>query len=239
MLIGGKLMFEWLSYIVLTILIIIGLFKYCGEKWIENKFKMSLESYKNEQTKSLEELKFKINTLFNRVTKIHEKEFEVLPEAWNKLQDALGMISTIVSPTKRYTRFEDMSDEGIKEFVAKSRLNEFEKVELLRKENKIEMSKFYKEALFWHELPDVEDDYIEFHNYIIRNRIFLTDDLHDKFKQVDKIMNEALISRRISEEAKDHKLSYEAYEMIKRDVDPIVNEIETLVQKRLHYKEVE
>jgi len=66
-------------------------FRFLGKRWIENIFSKNLEKWKHELNKELEQYRYKINALFNRVTKIHEKEFEVLPEAWLKMQDALGV----------------------------------------------------------------------------------------------------------------------------------------------------
>jgi len=56
-------------------------FKFLASKWIENKFATQLEAHKHEPAKELEELRHRINSAFSRLTKIHEKEFEVLPEA--------------------------------------------------------------------------------------------------------------------------------------------------------------
>ena len=71
--------------VAVTIFVGILFFKLLASKWLENKFDKRLEDHKHKLENEREELKFKINSLLNRVTKIHEKEFEVLPIAWEKL----------------------------------------------------------------------------------------------------------------------------------------------------------
>jgi len=37
-----------------------------------------------------------MKSLLNRVTKLHQKEFEVVPEAWSKLNDVLSLLGIFV-----------------------------------------------------------------------------------------------------------------------------------------------
>jgi hypothetical protein len=71
------------------------LFRTFSEKWLSAKFAESLAAYKHEQQKELEHLKFSINAQMDRATKLHQKEFEALPEAWGRLMDAYGIIRSV------------------------------------------------------------------------------------------------------------------------------------------------
>ena len=137
-----------------------GLFMFWGKKWIENKFSKSLEEYKHAQNKELEELRYKINSQFSRITKIHEKEFDLLPEAWSKMQDALGHISKFTSIYQEFPDLNKMSDEALEEFLANSKLQEYEKQELRKAQDKLE---FYQEHIFWHNYMEVEKEFLNFH----------------------------------------------------------------------------
>ena|SRR5215207_8611448 len=66
------------------------LFKFRGERWVNAKFEERLAAYRPEQQKEIENFKFNINKLMDRATKLHQREFEVLPEIWSKLNDAFG-----------------------------------------------------------------------------------------------------------------------------------------------------
>lgn len=64
------------------------IFRFLGAKWLDAKFNERLESYKHAQQQEIERLRYKINSLFDRTIKIHQLEFENLPETWRKLTDA-------------------------------------------------------------------------------------------------------------------------------------------------------
>jgi hypothetical protein len=211
-------------------------FTFFGKKLIDRWFAERLEITRHELNKQLEETRYKMNSLFNRVTKIHEKEFEVLPEAWHKMQDALGRISGLTSLFHQYPDINRMSPAALQEFLAKSILHEFEKQELLQADDKMS---YYQDKMFWHELRVVEEAFFDFHNYIVRNKIFLSLDLQEQFTKVDDVMRSAIVERKVGHEADDHQMWVKAYKKIKEEVNPIRDTIEKQVQTRLHYHEAE
>ena len=77
----GKFLVQLIAYGGGAVAIAYVVFIFLGKNVVENWFSKRMEAYKNAQAQELEEFKYKINALFNRVTKIHEKEFEVLPKA--------------------------------------------------------------------------------------------------------------------------------------------------------------
>jgi hypothetical protein len=85
----NALVVGWPS-VVAALVATAGLWEWLGKKWVEQhlgerleKFKTDrqkeLEGLKSEQQKDLERLR---HLLSSRISKIHEKEFEVLPKAW-------------------------------------------------------------------------------------------------------------------------------------------------------------
>lgn len=55
-------------------------FVFFGKKWLDAKFDERLASFRHEQSKEIEQLRFRINAQFNRVSKIHEKEILISPD---------------------------------------------------------------------------------------------------------------------------------------------------------------
>ena len=211
-----------------------GLFVFFGKRWIENKFSERLEEYKNEQRKELEDFKLKINRLFNRITKIHEKEIEVLPQCWSKLHDAKNIVSSLLSPLQSYPDLNQMNEDQIRASLKDSLLEDFEVEELIKKKDK---TAYYQERIFWHRLHEAKRKYSESHDYIIKNRIFLSDDLKKLFTEADDLLWEALIEKEIGKECNDYEMMSKAYRKLRDNIDKILEKIEKQVQKRLHYHE--
>ena len=158
--------FKWLGYAAVwfggAVGIAFAAFRFLGAKWIENKFATQLEAHKHEQAKELEELRHKISAAFSRVTKIHAKESEVLPEVWYKLQDALGRISGVTSLWQQYPDLSRMDATQLAEFLQQSDLYESEKEELRKTNDK---NAYYQEKRFRHDLKLAYDAFWDFHNY--------------------------------------------------------------------------
>jgi len=76
-----------------------GIFRFFGEKWIENKFHKSLEDHRHKHDEEIARLKCEIDSQLSRVTKMHEKELEVLPEAWKRLVDLLDSVIEFLRET--------------------------------------------------------------------------------------------------------------------------------------------
>jgi hypothetical protein len=93
------------------------LFKLFSEKWLNTKFQERLESYKHEQQKELEQLRFKINALMDRTTKLHQREFDVLPEAWSRLVDAHDHVFSV-----QYPDVDKMNGQQLEELVGKIKI---------------------------------------------------------------------------------------------------------------------
>jgi hypothetical protein len=110
-----------------------GLFRVFGEKWMAAKFDEKLAAYRHEQQKELEQLKFKINGLLDRATKLHQREFEVLPEAWAKLIEAHSATVAVTSALQSYPDVDKMTSEQLVEFLKKSPLAGWEQNELSKK----------------------------------------------------------------------------------------------------------
>lgn len=205
------------------------IFVFLGKKTVETWF-----------AKRLRKFEYDLNSLFNRVTKIHEIEFEVLSKAWIKMQDALGRISGLVSITKSWPDLDRMSETALEEFLAKSKLHEYEKEELGQSSRKID---YYQKTIFWHDLEEVQNAFEDFHNYIIRNKIFVSPDLQAKFAEIDEIMWAAIVHMKVGKGTDSQEISQEmhinAFKKIRDEVNPIRDSIEKLVQSRLHYHDVD
>ena len=97
------------------------------------------------------------------------------------------------------------------------------------------MSIFFKDRLFWLNVNQANIATIDFHNYILDNKLFLTRDLFEQFEKADKILNDCVLSREIDEQVRE--FSFDRYIKASDDLTIICDELERLVQQRLHHED--
>jgi hypothetical protein len=150
------------------------IFRWFGKSWLDQQFKKQLEHLKHEQQKEIVQLKHQINSLFSRVSKIHEKEFEVLPRAWTLLHEAHGAVFRVICALKEYPDFASMRDPQFEAFLSACRLEEFQKEELRRADGGKRL-RCYQNWIFWIELNDAKKAQVGLNNCLAVNSIFMTE----------------------------------------------------------------
>jgi len=216
-----------------SVVIAYAVFKWLGQQWLEQRFKTQLENLKHEQQKEIEQLRHRIQSSFSRISKIHDKEFEVLPKAWFLLHDAYGKASFAIAALRQYPDFALLPEPQFVEFLKQCRLSETEK-EALRDLSAPNRSKYYIGAMEWIELNDARTAQTLFHNYLIENRIFMTTDLWQRFGAVDESLASALIDHESWKRWQDWELSKSSQAKI-ASIAPQIKAIEQTVQQRLEY----
>ena len=205
-------------------------FQFLGKKWLDSRFAERLESFKHDQQKELETLRFKINSLFDRTTKLHQREFEVLPEAWGRLVDAFLQVQVFVSPLQTYSDLDRMKEAHLEEFIRECPLPEWQKQELRSEKEK---TAYYRKKFFWHRLDKIENIARECSVYLRKNGIFLPPDISKKFSAIDDMIWGAIQEREINEKypgasSKDSKAT-----ALRNDGERMLSELEKDVQGRL------
>lgn len=207
------------------------LFRFWGEKWIENKFENQLEKSRHDNARELEKLKTELNSELNRMSKILEKEFEILQVAWKRLYDASLAINIVVALLRRHADLDRMNEEQVKEYLNGTRLNEYQKQRVLTAPNKSEQ---YEKINFWYEYQDAIDVYNKFSSYIRVNSIFLRPFLKDSFLKIEFLMKTTLIDRELSRDDRGFDLWIAASRKMELEVGPLILALEKDVYKTLH-----
>ena len=206
------------------------LFKIFGVRWLDAKFDERLEAYKHEQQKELEALRFKISTLMDRTIKLHQREFDVLPEVWGRLSDAFNAAHPVALGFLEYADVGKMASEELDEFLQGSPLTNWQKGELKRAADK---SRYYGDALARYQASRAFDAYRELHGYLSKHGIFMPDTIKDKFLQLDEIILQALSERRYSLEYRDHQNKFEKGIVLHEKGPHLLKALEQEVQGRL------
>jgi hypothetical protein len=229
----GKEVIAWLAKLGVTTVAVLGVLRVVGQKWIDQQMSVRLEKFKAEQQTELERLKHR---LVSRISKIHEKEFEVLPKAWLMLNDLHGSVVLALDLTmKTYPDFRQLTPEQFEEFVMAppaSRLSAVQKQEL---RDATDRRKYFIKAMAGIYLDDAHEKQRLFQNYLIEHRIFMNDELREKFGAAQSALLNALSNYSIGKEH-DQNLVHESWKQM-GNIAPIVEGVEQAVQKRLRYEE--
>jgi hypothetical protein len=212
-------------------LIPIGIFKLLGEKWLNAKFDERLAAYKHAQQKELERLRFEINALFDRTAKLHQREFEIIPQAWALLVDARSAVDSLTYPLQEYPDLNRMSEPQLEEFLEKSPLHNWQKAELKQENDKL---RYYQSAIFWHRLSDTRKIFGDHHNFLLKNGIFMPPEMKVKFTELSDIIWNALIEHQAHKDFKKNiPLELKARAAFDKQGSELMKSLEREVQQRL------
>lgn len=193
-----------------------------------------LEQLRSRNAEQLEHSRHRLETLLRQTSKLHEKEFAVLADIWEKLNEALGHVARLVSAVQQYPDLDRMEDDRFESFVGGSQLDETDRASL-RRIRRGDRNDAYQERIVWYRLRDAKNACTGLHREIQRNSIFLEPSIRSRFLRIDQLAWDALISREIGHEAGDQKFWLEAGTKLNKEIAPLKTEIESLVQKRLGY----
>ena len=206
-------------------------FQFLGKNWIENKFAQRLEQLKHHQALEIQRLRVEIDSLLSGTIKLQDREFQVLPEAWQKLNEAYELISWLVSPSQEYPDLDRMSEQELEEFLSKTEFSETKKTEIRTSKNKLHC---YMDIVFWVRLYKVRTEFAALQKFVARNGIFFPFELKEKFTNISDLLWSALVSKEVGHQAHDYKLQREGWIEIKEKAEPLYKSIEADIQSRLH-----
>lgn len=210
-----------------------GALRWFGKRWFEHHFNQRLEEFRRRQTEILEETRYEIDKRFDRVTKIHEKEFEVLPEAWRLLQNAYGKLISVASPLQSWPNLNRYSEEELEAFLDNSGLHDFQKEELREADDKLQ---YYQEKAYWLRLNEARQDLQKFRDFIRHNNIFISSDLSELFSEIESVMIKAEVELGDPPE-NPWRDSFDTFQNLKDEMSDRLDDLEERVQERLHFEE--
>ncbi len=211
------------------------LFHIFAKGWLDSHFQRDLEALRAEHLREAERLKADLGRYADRAIKFHEREYEVLPEAWGKMNKAYGAVAYAISSFQESADLNIMSDKELEAWLEGAEMHDIQKSEIRAATNKNEN---YIKILTWKQIGEADKVLSEFNNYLILQGIFIDEDIATKMAEAGKIMRSALISRKMVERIKGNYSSggtdfwIKATEQIS-PVGSMVEDIKTLVRHRL------
>jgi hypothetical protein len=215
--------------------------KWFGDKWIDQRFRLQLESFKAKRDEELEQLRQKHETdlaqlnhrLNSRISKIHQKEFEVLPEARLLISRAHGSVYKAICGIKMRPDLRILSDERLEEFLSTFGLSPSQLQDIRSKDGELKR-KAIDRAMTEREMNLAAEDLRLLRNHLIQNSIFLTNAIQTMCSQIAADLQNALIDYETWEDTSDHYSRREAIKLVE-GIKAKLPELERAIQQRLDY----
>lgn len=175
-------------------------FRFLGKRWIEDKFARELETFKHAKNREIEELRGEVNALLDRTVKLHAKEFEVLPEAWEKLSKAYGAARQVANRGQQVPSVQWLHSEGLEVVLNKTPLEDHEQKEIKDLPIGFERQTRFNAMWYRHQLLEAFQVLKMSHNYLISKGLFIQPELKDKFYRLGLMIREAVDERQLDDE---------------------------------------
>lgn len=206
------------------------LFKRYSDKWLSAKFAERMANYKHAQKVEIEDLRFEINKLMDRSVKLHQREFDTLPEAWALLVEAHGFARSAVAAFQQYADVERMDPERLNKFLKECMLPEWEIDEICVATRKND--RFVK-AASRQRIRHARERLREFHVYRLKHGIFFLPNIRQKFEQIEELVRSAVFEAEFEIDHGRDDLKRKARNEFEHNSDQLMKELEADIQSRL------
>jgi hypothetical protein len=220
----AEMLFSFIGQIVLAggggALIALSFFQFFGKSWIQNQLAKDLEIAKSE-----------ISLLAARRLKLHDREHEVFPEVWARLNEAFRSLGEAIIALKDAA---EITENDLTRLVEERKISDQQKQYIL---SAADHTQAYRRILDFHSLSTAKEKFHEFERYFRSNRIFISPEIKGKLDQISEILLAAWVDRHMNwqgyrpDEGKSFLL--EAWEKYDKKARPIMIEIEGLLQEQL------
>lgn len=201
---------------------------------IKITFAQQIEVMKHEHQKELEELRTKSQSTFSRISKVHEKEFEILPTTWFKLHEANGLAFNVAGGRLRYSAdVEGMSDILLEEFLESTKFSDFQKKQIRETSNRQQCYTEIRDGL---ELDEAREQARQFSNYVVQHRIFMSEELKTLFTEFAGELTLGIALFASGRHHRDGKTEEEGRRKI-LELEKRIPDVEKVVKARLQSEE--
>lgn len=211
-------------------LIVYQVFKCLASKWLDAKFEERLQALKHQHGKELEHLKFRISTLLDRATKLHQREFNILPEAWAKLNDAFWDTRAFVHPMQSFPDIDHMTPAEKSSFIGACKLLDWQKTELSNANDK---NKYFQDKIFWHKSAEIQSKVRDAYTFIVKNGIFINDEIRQQFSAIHDMIWNALTEHQLNREHDIPPLQRNEISKLIAEGEDRMKELERVIHIRL------
>ena len=205
-----------------------------GEKWIDRRVEAKTKRLEHDLQKELDRARDELQRMFDRVVKIHAKEFEVLPEAWLMLHELHGKAYHGVDAVmKGVPAFGKMKDDELEEFLKQCSFTDFQRKMISEAETPEQREKEYFRLLNGNNLDVANEAGRLFKNYLLKNDVFMTPEIGRLFHSAHETIQHGVTQYQIGKDH-DYKMQHEGIMKV-LEFKPTFTIIKDTIQKRLGF----
>ena len=208
-------------------------FKHFAAKWLDARFQKNFQQLVHDQNKEIERLKNELTKSFDRATKLHQREFDVLPQIWDQVSEAYWATASLVSPLQTMSDLNRMQPKQLATFVAESELLDWQKDDVLAS---VDKTKTFNEILYWHKLNRVMQSHRAANIALSRSGIFVEDPIKEKLEAILDLVHSALVEDEMNHQHPPSRFSerlHNSIDRIRSDGSAWMSEAEKMIKARL------
>lgn len=156
-------------------------FKWVSAKWIEDRFARELEAFKHQQAQEIERLRGQIAASLDRVTKLHQAEFEALPRVWELAGKAYGAAASMISALQSYSNVKWLTPDELTAAMSADFFSDSDRQTVGNLQGQERQNKF-QEIVDQYKWRESENLWIEFNNSLVVSGIFIEPKLREEFR---------------------------------------------------------
>jgi hypothetical protein len=161
---------------------------------------------------------------------IHKQKLESMQTVRDKMLDAFSRTLHLNRRLLTYPDFNTMSPSQLKDAIANLEFSDSQKEELLKAKNKAD---YYIDTQFWYDLDKAERSINDLHNFIVKRKMLLDQELTTRLNSIDQLLIETLDAIRIGKQARDNKMRFDAGDNLNKKGSILIEEIEGIIQSKL------
>lgn len=205
------------------------------DKWLANRFQGQLDALKHAQAQEIERLRAKIAGMLDRATKLHQHEFEVLPEAWRLLATSMGSASHVLAALQQFPDAGAHNEVELEVLLENTPFFEHDKQAVRDAETRLERTRIFGDLHQRYAVRDAINERQEFHNYVILKGIFIEPELRAKMLGLSILIMNCLMDHRdmIMDRDTFRQRDFTAHRDKWKAAEPLKEEIHQMVSDRL------
>ena len=220
-----------------TVAIVWTAIQFLGKSLIENRFKQQFEKLQFKHSEQIESLKLSLEVLRNRISKLSDQEFIVLPDIWSKMAAALGTIIGASDLQRDYPSTIGMNEGELNEYLESAPLLAWEKgaIRAFSDELQKERDTALRNMLDWADYRRARRLADDFGLFLQSRRIFMSEDLALDLDRCFEMLDGATIEfRKFLEERQSGNLfELKVCPKLKAESKRISDAIRNEIQKKL------